>query len=286
MEHRINLLALDVDGTLASEGNIVTSATRLALQRAMQVGITVALCTGRRYRNASMIFESLGVRLYSVCLGGSIVKNPDGKTLFANYHSPEVVAKVATVIQECGQTAIAQCDRSTIDFFMDGSRPWNSETSRYYEMNHTFAKWSPDLVREPITDVLALGVFGDPEDMSSLAGVINLRFPGEFTVHVMKSIGPSSSYCEILPSGIDKWVGLSTLAKILGISHNETCAVGDELNDLAMVMKAGLGVAVKNARPELKEVADRVVGRNDEDGLVPLLEELTAARSEISPRSG
>jgi hydroxymethylpyrimidine pyrophosphatase-like HAD family hydrolase len=153
-------------------------------------------------------------------------------------------------------------------------------------MNQRFAKWSSNLVKESIVDVLAIGAFGDPEEMSSLENAVNLRFPGEFTIHVLKSIGPNASYCEILPSGIDKWVGLSALAKILGISQEETCAVGDELNDLVMVMNAGLGVAVRNARSELKEVADRVVGRNDQDGLVPLLEELTAARSGVLSRSG
>ena len=72
-------------------------------------------------------------------------------------------------------------------------------------------------------------------------------------------------------------MGLTALAGILGIAHDEICAVGDELNDLEMVKNAGLGLAMRNARPELKEIADRVVGRNDEDGLVPFLEELAAA---------
>jgi len=277
LDRRIKLLALDVDGTLASEGNEVTSATRKALHQVLQTGIVVALCTGRRFRNASYIFKSLGRSLYSVCLGGSIVKDPNGNTLQAMNYSGKDFLKVAGTVQASGQTVVAQCDLPGIDFFIDGSRPWNRETSRYYEMNHSFAHWSSNITEEVTVDVLAIGSFGDPEEMSLLADRINAQFPREFTVHVMKSVGPNSSYCEILPVGIDKWAGLTALAGILGIADDEICAVGDELNDFEMVKNAGLGLAMRNARPELKEIADRVVGRNDEDGLVPFLEELAAA---------
>ena len=176
LDRRIKLLALDVDGTLASEGNQVTLATRKAVHQVLQTGIVVALCTGRRFRNASYIFKSLGKSLYSVCLGGSIVKDPNGNTLQAMNYSGKDFAKVAGTVQASGQTVVAQCDRPGIDFFIDGSRSWNLETSRYYEMNHSFAHWSSNITEEVTLDVLAIGSFGDPEEMSLLAGRINAQF--------------------------------------------------------------------------------------------------------------
>ena len=75
-------------------------------------------------------------------------------------------------------------------------------------------------------------------------------------------------YCEVVPSRVSKWTGLRRLAELLGISPAEICAVGDERNDVSMISGAGVGVAMGNACEELKQAADWVTGRHDEDGLV------------------
>ena len=65
----------------------------------------------------------------------------------------------------------------------------------------------------------------------------------------------------------EKKYGLTFLSKHLGIALNEMIAVGDGLNDLGMLKYVGCGVAMGNAIPEVKEVADEVIGSNAENGL-------------------
>lgn len=278
MKTPVNLLALDVDGTLAADGNRVTSATVAALRRAAQAGIVLSLCTGRRYRSAHPILQAVGLPIHAVCLGGAMVKNPGGQTLHSTCFSPDAFQKVAALIRGREQAVIAQCDREGVDFAVDGSVPWNTETSRYHRMNQDYAEWRRGLHEEDREDVLVVGCFGERAEMLSLREAIESSFPDEFSVHILRSVGPDAWYCEILQRGVDKWTGLSGLADALSIPHTSICAVGDELNDVAMVRAAGFGVAVGNARDELKQVADRVIGRNDEDGLVPLIEELVLGR--------
>ena len=74
--------------------------------------------------------------------------------------------------------------------------------------------------------------------------------------------------CEIAPVGVTKWSGVLSLAREWGIDAAEICAVGDDVNDLPMIRGAGLGIAMGNAQPEVLAAADRVVGRQDDDGLV------------------
>ena len=79
---------------------------------------------------------------------------------------------------------------------------------------------------------------------------------------------------EIMPKGIDKGYGLSVVADSLGISRDETVAVGDSMNDLAMVEWAGVGVAVSNADERLKSAADIVTEKEMSLGVLEIADRL------------
>jgi hydroxymethylpyrimidine pyrophosphatase-like HAD family hydrolase len=76
------------------------------------------------------------------------------------------------------------------------------------------------------------------------------------------------TYLEVVPVGISKGTALATLAAHLAIPISQTVAVGDSLNDIEMIRTAGLGVAVANAREELKAQADVVLERSAEAGAI------------------
>ena len=78
--------------------------------------------------------------------------------------------------------------------------------------------------------------------------------------------------CEIAPAGVSKWSGILRVAKSSGISRAEICAVGDDVNDLPMIVGAGLGVAMGNALDEVKQAADRIAPGHDSDGLVSVVD--------------
>ena len=77
---------------------------------------------------------------------------------------------------------------------------------------------------------------------------------------------------EFMPKGITKAYGISLLAKDLGIRAEEIMTLGDEENDLPMIEYAGLGVAMANAIPLVKEAADVVTDTNDQDGVAKAVE--------------
>ena len=72
---------------------------------------------------------------------------------------------------------------------------------------------------------------------------------------------------EVINKEASKGNGLTTLAKHLGISMDETMAIGDQQNDMSMVEVAGFGVSMGNGIPELKQIADAVTTTQDEDGV-------------------
>lgn len=78
----------------------------------------------------------------------------------------------------------------------------------------------------------------------------------------------SNRYIEFNPKGVNKGVALQTLADHLGIPMEETIAIGDNTNDLAMIQAAELGVAVANAVPAVKVAAQHTTTADHENSAV------------------
>ena len=73
---------------------------------------------------------------------------------------------------------------------------------------------------------------------------------------------------------MNKWKGVLHAAARHGVLPEQIVAIGDDINDLPMMLNAGLGVAMGNAKPEVQAAAKRVIKTNGEDGLAEFLEEL------------
>jgi len=71
---------------------------------------------------------------------------------------------------------------------------------------------------------------------------------------------------------VGKLIAFKRLAGLLGIKLTEAIAFGDDLNDLDLIRACGIGVAMGNAAPVVKEAADIVAGTNDQDGVAAVLE--------------
>ena len=79
-------------------------------------------------------------------------------------------------------------------------------------------------------------------------------------------------FLEVVPKNVGKDSSLDELLKIIGIQREELVACGDGMNDISMIKYAGLGVAMENAYPEVKEAADVIVPSNDANGVAYVLE--------------
>ena len=81
----------------------------------------------------------------------------------------------------------------------------------------------------------------------------------------------SAFYFEFTAKGVDKAKALSAVLPSLGIAREELIAFGDGHNDLSMLQYAGIGVAMANAVPQLKDAADEVTLSNNADGIAAAL---------------
>jgi hydroxymethylpyrimidine pyrophosphatase-like HAD family hydrolase len=281
---RIRLLVLDVDGTVTNSSHEVTAATRRAVHRIRAAGIGVMLATGRRYRDTLPVAELLGVEEPLVTASGALIKRPrDHATLFRAEFGPGVLAGVVASIIAAGHEPVLYSDSYALGFDFHcrtmaaaGQGGGGQGIDDYLERNRTLVNVVPDLHAAPPPGVFAGFTMGRHETMLELEASLDRAFPGRLSLHTIRSPRYRDWMCEIAPAGVTKWTGVLSIAQARGIAAAEICAVGDDVNDLPMIRGAGHGIAMGNARPEVRAAADTVVATHDEDGLADVADLLLA----------
>ncbi len=276
----IRLLVLDIDGTLTDSGHAVRDTTCRALERVRGAGIRVMLATGRRYRDALPIVERLAITEPLVTASGGLVKRPsDHATLHRASFARGILPQVLDLAVAAGHEPVIYTDSFAegFDFHcrsLDAAvvPPAGGGFGEYLGRNLHLARVAPDLHHAPPDNAFAGFVMGPREAMAALEASLDAAFPSLLSLHTIRSPRYSEWMCEIAPAGVTKWSGVTMVADSLGITADEICAVGDDLNDLPMIRAAGLGIAMGNAREELLHAADRVVGTHDGTGIADVVD--------------
>jgi 5-amino-6-(5-phospho-D-ribitylamino)uracil phosphatase len=274
---RFRLLALDIDGTLVNSRDQLTPPTRAAIRRACDAGIRVVLATGRRYSKTLHLVEPLQLDVPLISASGALIKDPlDHRTLFCAQFLPGVLEGVLSMLTAAGHDAVLYGDTFTqgFDFYCprlyipDGEQV---DLAEYLARNVGHGRQWPALMTAPPPDVFSGFAIAPRPKMIDLGQQLSGKFGDNLYVHILKSPFYDGWFCEIEPGNVSKWSAVQHLARDWGISDEEICAVGDDVNDIPMVVGAGLGVAMGNAVAELKAAADRVAPCHDSDGLVEVV---------------
>ena len=127
---------------------------------------------------------------------------------------------------------------------------------------------------ENINEIIHVSVsFINNEFVEEYLKIFTKKFP-MLKVEIMQDSFGEVKWLEIAQKGVEKYKGIAKVAKLEGILNENIIAFGDGLNDVDMLKKCGVGVAMKNALPEVKEQADYITSRtNNENGVVEFLKE-------------
>lgn len=272
---RYRLLAIDIDGTLVNSRDELTLATREALARAGAAGIRVVLATGRRYSRTLHLVEPLALDVPLVTASGALVKDPlDHRTLYRAEFESKTLSRALAIIHGSGFDPVLYGDTYAegFDYYCARDEVESLELGEYLRSNPGCNRLWPGLVTQPPPGVFAGFVMGTCQEMLGLESVLVRELGDGISTHVLRSPRYRGFFCEFAPGGVSKWSAIQRLAAEWGIREEEICAVGDDVNDIAMIRAAGLGVAMGNALPEVKAAADRIAPCHDSDGLVQVVD--------------
>lgn len=265
MDYRV--LALDLDGTLTNSQKIITPKTKEALMLAQKNGTTVVLASGRPTCGITALAEELELAHYGGYIlsfnGGCMISCADGKPFSQQTLPSDLIPALAAFAEREKVNIISYEDNDIITENPDC--PYAAIEARINGMNIRRVDSFGEYVKFPIPKCLMLadGAVLEQVEQRALEA-----FSSRLSVYRSEPY-----FLEIMPQNIDKAQSLGKLLKHLGLRRGQLICCGDGFNDASMIEYAGLGVAMGNAQPAVKLLANVVTGTNDEDGLVPVIEQ-------------
>lgn len=260
------IIALDMDGTLLNSEKKITEKTKEALSYAKSKGVKIVLASGRPIDGLKKYLEELDLMKeneYVLSYNGCLVQE----------------TKTGKVIHEIGLTGkdlhyMYELSRKlgvNIHAFSTVNGLITPKISKYTkveaELNGIDIK-EIDFNEIPDNEHIIKIMFIDEEDVLDKA-IEGLPSDVYEKYNIVKS---TPYFLEIINKNGNKGIGLKSLGEYLNISKDEIIAAGDAGNDKEMIEYAGLGVAMKNATEDIKNISNYITSSNDNDGIAKIIE--------------
>jgi Cof subfamily protein (haloacid dehalogenase superfamily) len=270
------LFGIDLDGTLLNPVGRVSDRTKAAVQAILQSGHKVAFATGRNYTEARAIFDIIEHQDLAVLVSGAIVVDTrSDQTIYRSAMQPELARSLCQAIERLGFAAVVFQDRfyTGVDYVISTDRHIHGALRSWLNISSQIVSNHSDLSCIDHSHTLRVSTVLDYARAARLKQVLESEFGNKAYVHSILVVSEGVEIIEMFDRHVNKWHGLKQVADHHAIPYDRIIAIGDDMNDLAMIQNAHLGIAMGNARDEIKQVADRVIGSHAEDGLAAFLEE-------------
>lgn len=248
----IRLIVTDLDNTLLTSDKTISAYTASVLNQCQQRGYPVVFATARPVRAAARFFSSVTPDFVIANNGATILQ---GAVVLAGHPiEPKVAAPLLRQLRDepavtCMSAEVGHC------LYMDLDVPaWEEGWNPVY---HDFAELPEGEIVKISTECRNV----------SVVRKILAAYP---CLHLYENNG--EAWQQIIHESATKWNALQFIAGKLGISPTQTVAFGDDDNDVEMIRNCGVGVAVENAVPAVRQTADFICGHHDADGAAHWLE--------------
>ncbi|NLW21868.1 MAG: Cof-type HAD-IIB family hydrolase [Tissierellia bacterium] len=264
------LIAIDLDGTLLDDKKKIPRENIEVVNQLIDMGYEVVIATGRRYWSAKELTKDIDRSMVILANNGNVVRHTkDDQVIIKKYLDLEDFRIVIEEGRKRGLYPIIHVDNyeEGIDLIIEvgrGSENYSTYIAGFEERYKEVENYLE------ITDekILAVVYAGSKKDLDNFHFDINEKYPNRFNSHVMGNIKMAEAMLEIMNPLGNKWLSLVEYAKERGIDQKEIIAIGDDNNDIQMIKNAGCGIAMKNASERVKEVADIISEKdNNESGV-------------------
>lgn len=257
----IRLIVTDLDGTLLNSEHRPGPVTERALQQAIEQGVLFSLATGKTFASTQSLIQEFDIHIPVICHNGTRVYSSTGTTLYQNPIPLDVALEALQLAQEAGVTGIVYTDTGLLVANLD------KNVALLMAHHEPIPHIEPDLAAalrdRYFPDKLVFMNVHDLDAVSAFQQVLATRLAGR--AQVLRS--GLAEIVEVLPLDVTKGTALDFLLDYLDIPAHQTLCFGDSFNDLDMIQRAGIGVAMANAPADVRVGADYVTQTNDEDGV-------------------
>lgn len=271
MNNKIQLVALDLDGTLLNKHGQISDTDRATLAKAVQNGVEIVISTGRPYVGLPVdVLCSVGIRYAITANGSAIYTIPDKKCIFENCIDIPTAAGILEQLQDKqvyfdafidGNGFSNQCKKHLIDHL---AMP--DSVIEYIRNTRTF-------VTDIAADIKQKKLKVQKMSIDFIKDTDNTLIDYEDILSVLQSypditfVSGGCCNAEVTRIGTTKGQGLCFLARRLNIPMTATMACGDSENDMDILQTAQIGVAMENAELCVKQAATFITKSNNDNGV-------------------
>ena len=280
----VKLITIDIDGTLLNSYGEVSRENKRAIQKALDKNIDVVLTSGRMPKGILPIANEINSNNYLICGNGAAIYDiQKDKMIYSNYLSKK---KVLEIIDLCEKNNIfyniytnnrilaKELNYNLLYYTYENTKKPREKRTRIClvkDMHSYILKYEEDdFLKITICDKDQTNFKNITKTLKRVKNIDVLDVS-----HISKKIIEFESkiyeityyYTEITNKNVNKWTAIERLIKLLKINKNEVLSIGDNINDKEMIENAGIGVVTENGSPLMKDIADRVVASNNENGV-------------------
>ena len=281
----IRLLALDLDGTLLNPHGRISERNLKAIEKARAHGVRVALVTGRRFRDARPVALELGLDIPLISHNGALTKHAETLQTVAVLPLPLASAREALRVGRSRDAdALLSDDHDGLGVLVyDHLSGDNVAVHRY--IRWAMRLHSDEEGRNAVRQVDSLEDYLDHEPihlafsgrcaaMDQLEDLLKSELDGRVRVLSTKYPEQDFTLVDVVNPAASKGAGVAAAAAELSIGAAEIMAIGDNYNDLEMLLFAGTGVVMANAPLTLCEIPGlHPTASNVEDGVALAIEQ-------------
>lgn len=274
MPQRYDMLVIDLDGTLLNSRGIVSPADRKAVFRARQAGLELIIATGRALVESAMPLRQIKHDHLVVAAGGSLLCDAStGRTLERRIMPQGLVEDITHCLLGHGHKVLVLKDANATgyDYLAVGPDELDPASQWWFEVMESTVRFVGSLKDDPHPeDTIRVGVVATGSELEPIAQQLEMElgdraflqhWPAVTSSHATRS---STHLLEVFNPDVNKWSMVESYSTSRGIDPRRIAAIGDGLNDVEIIQKCGLGIAMANACGPVLKVADQVtVGHND-----------------------
>ena len=284
------LVAIDLDGTMLNKYGIITENTKNVIKKVQEKGVEVIIASGRPINSVKNFSKEINSQKYFISGNGAItydIKND--KILYENILNKNKVLQVIKICEENSIYYNVYTENGII------AKNLNYNTLYYYKENINKLEENKthiniveniyDYIENRNEKILKIMICdGSKPIFNSIMKKIREITDIEIldVSHMSRKIIKQGTeeialeyfYTEISAKDVDKWNALEKLIELMNITKEEVVTIGDNANDIKMLKNAGLGVAMGESAPYVKECANEVTTSNDNDGVAVILEKM------------
>ncbi len=283
------LVVVDLDGTLLNSYGVVSENTKNTIFETIKKGIDVIIASGRSVIDyMKNISREIGSENFFIAGNGALIYDiKKDKTIYKKYMSK---SKVLDIIKICEENSIfyniytensiitKNLNYSTLYYHKENLKKEENKRTNINVVDNPYM-YVQNLKEENFlkvaicdkSEAIFNSIVRKLKNISDIEILDTEHMASKKIKHGTEEIAVEYFYTEISLASVDKWNAILYLIKELGIHEEEVIAIGDNINDLKMIQNAGIGVAMGESMPKIKENADYITEDNNNEGVANAL---------------